>query len=337
MNNNIALSKNYVPVLDEVYKNAETSSVLNSPSKDIKMGQKAGEFLIAKYSMDGLKDYSRNSGYKRGNVKLEWETHKANYDRGVKFEIDTIDNEESAELAFGKLAGEFARTQGAPEQDAFTYATLAGINGVTITEEELTTGDDVLAALQRDQSGMDEEEVTGISRYLFITSTALRKAQNVEKYKSTGILDEFAKIVKVPQKRFYTAINLLSGDDGEESMGGYERATAVYEASTDTSVQSGKTYYTKSGETYTKVESPTGNPSESSYYEMVSEAGKEINYMIVEKSAVLKWPKHTASDIIVPANNPDSDAYIQKHRKYGIVDVYENKVAGIRVSAKLLA
>ena len=288
MNNNIELSKNYVPLLDEVYKSAETSSVLNSPEKDIKMGQKAGEFLIAKYSMDGLKDYSRNSGYKRGNVKLDWETHKANYDRGVKFEVDTVDNEESAELSFGKLASEFARTQGAPEADAFTYSTLAGTPNITITEEELTTGDDVLNSLQRDQSGMDEEEVTGVSRYLFITSTALRKAKNVEKYKSTGILDEFAGIIKVPQKRFYTAINLLSGDDGNESVGGYEKAAN----------------------------------------------GLDMNYMIVEKSAVLKWPKHTASDIIVPANNPDSDAYIQKHRKYGIVDVYENKRAGIRVSAK---
>lgn len=288
MKNNIELSKNYIPVLDEVYKNAETSSVLNSPEKDIKMGQKAGEFLIAKYSMDGLKDYSRNSGYKRGNVKLDWETHKANYDRGVKFEIDTMDNEESAELAFGKLSGEFARTQGAPEQDAFTYATLAGVNGVEIKEETLSTGDEVLESIQNEQNAMDEDEVTGISRILFIVPTLLRKAQNVEKYKSTGVLDEFAEIVKVPQKRFYTAIELLSGDDGDESMGGYKKATT----------------------------------------------GKDINFMIVEKSAVMKWPKHTASDIIIPSNNPDSDAYIQKHRKYGIVDVYENKVAGIRVSAK---
>lgn len=334
--NNITLSKNYVPVLDEVYKNAETSSVLNSPEKDIKMGQKAGEFLIAKYSMDGLKDYSRNSGYKKGNVKLDWETHKANYDRGVKFEIDTMDNEESAELAFGKLAGEFARTQAAPEQDAFTYATLAGKDGVSITDETLTSGDDILNAIQREQSAMDEEEVTGISRYLFITSTLLRKAQNVEKYKSTGVLDEFAGIVKVPQKRFYTAINLLSGDDGDESIGGYEKASAEYVKTTDSSYVSGKTYYTKSGDTYTKV---TGNTltSGTDYYELAAESGKDINFMIVEKSAVLKWPKHTASDIIVPENNPDSDAYIQKHRKYGIVDIYENKVAGIRVSAKPLA
>lgn len=271
MNNSIELSKNYIPLLDEVYKEAETSSILNSSPKDIKMGQKAGEF---------------------------------------------------------------ARTQGAPEQDAFTYASLAGVSGVSITEEELSTGDDVLNSLQREQNAMDEDEVTSTSRYLFITPTALRKARNVEKYKSTGVLDEFAKIQEVPQKRFYTAIELLSGEDGPESMGGYKKAGATYEASSDTSVQDGKTYYTKSGSTYTKVDSPTGNPSESSYFELVQAGGKDINYMIVEKSAVLKWPKHTASDIIPPSINADSDAYIQKHRKYGIVDVYENKVAGIRVSAK---
>lgn len=46
----------------------------------------------------------------------------------------------------------------------------------------------------------------------------------------------------------------------------------VYEASTDTTVTSGKTYYTRSGSAgayvYTAVASPTGNPSTSSYYEL---------------------------------------------------------------------
>lgn len=42
----------------------------------------------------------------------------------------------------------------------------------------------------------------------------------------------------------------------------------VYEASTDTTVQSGKTYYTKSGDVYTAVAEPTGNPSTSGYYEV---------------------------------------------------------------------
>lgn len=54
-------------------------------------------------------------------------------------------------------------------------------------------------------------------------------------------------------------------------------STDVYTASTDTSVTAGKTYYTRSGSgtaqspyVYTKVASPTGNPSTSSYYEVSS-------------------------------------------------------------------
>ena len=42
----------------------------------------------------------------------------------------------------------------------------------------------------------------------------------------------------------------------------------TYSASTDTTVQAGKDYYTLSGGVYTKVANPTGNPSTSSYYEM---------------------------------------------------------------------
>lgn len=44
---------------------------------------------------------------------------------------------------------------------------------------------------------------------------------------------------------------------------------AAYKASTDTSVVTGKTYYTLSEGVYTAVASPTGNPSTSSYYELI--------------------------------------------------------------------
>lgn len=298
MANNIELSKNYIPLLDELYRKEETSSVLNSDSNTIKMGANAGEFLVAKYTIDGPADYSRNGGYQDGDVSVEWETHKANYDRGRKFSVDTMDNEESAEIAFGKVAGQYAKHKSAPEMDAFTYATLAGFDGVLKTKETLSTGDAVLAALMRDQSAMDEEEVDNTNRYLFITPTLLRSAKNVEKYKSTGVLDDFTKIIEVPQKRFYTAIDLLDGKSTGETKGGYRKHVADS---------------TKEGDV----------------------AGADINYMIVEKSAVIKHPKHTASDIIIPENNPDADAYIQKFRKYGIVDVYDNKVAGIRYSYKV--
>lgn len=55
----------------------------------------------------------------------------------------------------------------------------------------------------------------------------------------------------------------------------------VYGASTDTTVTAGKTYYTRSGSAgayvYTEVESPTGNPSTSSYYEIT---GSQVPFII---------------------------------------------------------
>ena len=56
--------------------------------------------------------------------------------------------------------------------------------------------------------------------------------------------------------------------------------------------------------------------------------------MIVHKPAVIKFDKHTASDIIPASANANADADISKYRKYGIVDVYQNKVAGIYLSHK---
>ena len=55
---------------------------------------------------------------------------KFNYDRGRKFSVDAMDNEETAGLAFGKLASEFIRTKAVPEMDAVRFASYAAINGI---------------------------------------------------------------------------------------------------------------------------------------------------------------------------------------------------------------
>ena len=74
-------------------------------------------------------------------------------------------------------------------------------------------------------------------------------------------------------------------------------STPTYSASTDTSVVSGKTYYTRSGSgtsespyVYTKVASPTGNPSTSSYYEM--DATAQVPFIIGDlKEAIEKFDR----------------------------------------------
>ena len=122
MANSIALAKQFVPLLDEVYKLASCTSVLDGAADLARQGANANELIIPKLSMQGLADYSRNGGYVSGDVTLTNETVKCNYDRGRSFTVDTMDNLETAGIAFGRLSGEFIRTKVAPELDAFRFA-----------------------------------------------------------------------------------------------------------------------------------------------------------------------------------------------------------------------
>lgn len=296
MANSIALAKNYVELLDEVYKSASLTSVLDSDPATARAGVNANEIMIPKLSMDGLAEYSRNDGYIKGDVSLEWETVKFNYDRGRLFEVDSMDDEETIKLAFGRLAAEFIRTKVVPEDDAFTFATLAGISGISkvAAGATLSDGAGVMAAIKAGLDEMDEDEVPQENRYLFITPTNLSAVKAMDTTKSRELLDGFTQIVKVPQSRFYTAIDLYDGVDHSGSSGADESIGGYVKAST----------------------------------------GKDINFMIIHKPAVMKYWKHTASNIITPEANQRSDGYIQKYRKYGLVDAYENKLAGIYLHHK---
>lgn len=207
-----------------------------------------------------------------------------------------MDDEETIKLAFGRLAAEFIRTKVVPEDDAFTFATLAGISGISkvTTGATLSDGAGVMAAIKAGLDEMDEDEVPQENRYLFITPTNLSAVKAMDTTKSRELLDGFTQIVKVPQSRFYTAIDLYDGVDHSGSSGADESIGGYVKAST----------------------------------------GKDINFMIIHKPAVMKYWKHTASNIITPEANQRSDGYIQKYRKYGLVDAYENKLAGIYLHHK---
>lgn len=68
------------------------------------------------------------------------------------------------------------------------------------------------------------------------------------------------------------------------------------------------------------------------YYELRG-TGADINFMVAEKSAVIKYDKHVASRAFSPDELEALDSYMLKYRKYGIVSVLENKLDGVYVSA----
>ena len=289
MPNTIALAKNYTSILDEVYCNASVTADLTSDNTMVRAGANANEIIYPQISVTGLGDYSRNSGYTDGSVNLEWITAKFNYDRGTKISVDVMDDEESRDIAFTMAGSELMRTKVAPEADAFVFATLAGTAGISkATPATYADATEFLNALIVAKNKMDEDEVPEEGRILYATPTLMNGVMALDTTKSREILNSFTVKKKVPQSRFYTAIDLLDGKSPSEEAGHYKKATE----------------------------------------------GKDINFMIIHKPAVIKFDKHTVSDIIPASANPSADADIAKYRKYGIVDVFRNKVAGIYLSHK---
>lgn len=290
MPNSIELFKKNAPeLLDEVYKTTALTAVLDSDSSLVQAGANANEIIVPKLDMDGLADFSRNSGYVNGDTKLTNETVKFNYERGRKLHTDAIDNEETGGLILAKLSSEFLRTKVVPEVDAVRFAQYASTPGIsTAADVAYATGKDVLSAIGNAYDNMTNSEVPEDQRYLYITSTLLGLVRDLDTTTSKELLAKFAKIITVPQARFYTAIQLNDGITEGEQIGGYKKATT----------------------------------------------GKDINFEIIHKPALLQYTKHAKMKVFVPDQDQDGDDYKILYRIYGLNDTYENKVAGIYVSHK---
>lgn len=289
MPNTIVLAKNYVPLLDEVYQRESVTSDLTGDPAMARAGANAKEIVYPQIAVTGLGDYDRNSGYTQGTIDLKWVSTEYNYDRGAKLAVDAMDNQETYNLAFGMAGAELMRTKVAPEADAFTFATLAGIAGISKGEAKtIADATEFLNELLAAKNKMDNDEVPEEGRILYATPTLLNGLMMLDSFKSKEILAHFTIRKSVPQSRFYTSIDLLDGKTSGEEAGHYKKSADA----------------------------------------------KEINFMIIHKPALIKHDKHVVSNIIPASANPDADADIVKYRKYGLVDVYKNKVAGIYLSHK---
>lgn len=282
--NSIVLAQKYAPLLDEVYKKASLTSVLENPAKvKFEGGNKVSVF---KTDMSGLATYSRNSGYVDGDITASWETMTLSKDRGRRFLVDAMDDEETLGMALGTTASEFIRTKVVPEIDAYRFATFAG--AVTPVKADITAATDVAALIDAAEAKMGDDEVPDEGRILYISETAyaglkahisrtLANESGVSKIVETY---NGMPVVRVPQGRFNTKVTLTAS-----GAGGF---------------------------------SPTAG-------------GFKINFMIVQKDAVIPVVKHNPLGFIAPENNAEADGTYIKYRVYHDAFVLDNKTAGIYV------
>ena len=222
----------YIPLLDQVYAVASCSAVLDTPNALVRETADAKTVLIAQTSMSGLGDYSRADGFVAGDLTLTWKPYTFEYDRGRTFQIDAMDDMETMGLAFGSLAGEFVRVKVTPEIDAIRFAKYATNAGTTVSAT--LTNKTTVSAIATAEVDLEEKEVSLANCVLFMTPTVYGYVKDdTDHFQRTlvpsenpnrnfGSFDEMP-IAKVPQSRFYTAVNTLSGKEGE-AAGGFAKA-----------------------------------------------------------------------------------------------------------------
>ena len=233
MPNSIALAEKFLPILDGVYKRESLTARLLGANALIRFDG-ANKVSVFKTSLDGLADYSRNNGFVNGSVTSGWESYTMSKDRGVGLSVDRMDNEETLGMAFGTLAGEFARVEEVPELDAYRFAAMASASGISSASAAITVGTtDVPGLIDAAEQTMGDDEVPYEGRILFVSEKAYAglKAKITRYLRNEGEVQRNVEmyndmeVVRVPQRRFNTAVTLYDGTSNfgfAPTAGGYK-------------------------------------------------------------------------------------------------------------------
>ncbi len=221
MANSIELANKFLPVIDDIYKADAATTALDTQTMDF---GGVNEVKVLKVSTTGLGDYSRSTGYPKGDVTAGWETMKLSEERGKEISIDRMDNEETLGMVFGSVTGNFMREWVIPELDAYRFAKYASTAGISSATAATLTKDNIITAIDEATAVMDGNEVPQEGRILYVNSD-LKPALNAALSRQWGsdseantVLSGYngMKIVYVPKTRFYTKITL---NDGSSAWG----------------------------------------------------------------------------------------------------------------------
>jgi hypothetical protein len=221
MANSIEYASKFLPVIDDIYKEQSVTEQMDTSTMADFSG--ANEIKVLKVSTTGLGNYSRSEGYPKGDITAVWETMKLTQERGKEISIDRMDDEETLGMVFGSVTGNFMREWVIPEIDAYRFSKYASTSGISKATGTLTK-ENIIDAIDTAVMQMDEDEVPQEGRILFVNSD-LKPALNGALSRQWGSESEAntvltgynnMKVIYVPKNRFYTAIDM---NTGEESWG----------------------------------------------------------------------------------------------------------------------
>lgn len=304
--NTLAKATLFQRALDQMAVRDATTGWMEANAGQVKYTGGA-EVKIPKLNVQGLGDYDRDNGYVMGSATLEYETRKMTQDRGRKFQLDSMDVDETSFVATASaVMGEFQREQVVPEIDAYRLSKIAteaiNANVAGMVQYGYTPGAANTSALRKVKEGITAIRELGYNGPLVVHATdrfilelelELANKISVVDFKKGGIvtkvpaIDE-VPIIPTPANRMVTAIKLNDGTTGGQEKGGFEKG----------------------------------------------ESAKDINFEIMPRTTPLAISKQDKMRIFDPNTNQKADAWAMDYRRYHDLWIMDNRLNSVYVSIK---
>lgn len=226
MANSLELAEIFNQSIDEILVQESVTTKMQANPKRVRY--EGGDTVkILKKSTTGFGDYDRagSTHFPAGTITTTWESFSFDYDRGVEFEIDEVDNEDQFVDIAAVTMSDFAREHAVPEVDACRFAKIWGYAlGYGNVSRSTPTVSTILALLKADMKAV--RKVTGrkpMTVYmsydafdLLAQSDSITK--NLDVNSNNGNVEtqirmlDGAELVEVPDERFFTEITLSTTD-----------------------------------------------------------------------------------------------------------------------------
>lgn len=304
--NTLATATNFQKALDVLAVREAVTGWMEANAGQVKYTGGA-EVKIPKMSVQGLGDYDRDNGYLMGSATLEYETKKMTQDRGRKFQLDSMDVDETNFVTTASsVMGEFQRTKVIPEIDAYRLSKIAteaiNANVAGMVQYGYTPGAANTSALRKVKEGIAAIRDLGYDGPLvvhatdsFILELELELANKIStvNFKKGGIITKVpavdeVPIIPTPANRLVTAIKLNNGKTSGQEKGGFEKGATA----------------------------------------------KDINFEIMPLKTPVAISKQDKMRIFDPNTNQKADAWAMDYRRFHDLWILENKVNSIYVSIK---
>lgn len=221
MANSLEKSQKYLDLIIELYRKGSLTAPLDSQAVRFDPVD-ANVVKMLRVNTTAMGNYTRDVGFPEGSVTTQWDSYTLAVDRGVKFAIDSLDEEEILAMSIGAAADNFTRDKMIPELDAYRFAKYYGGAGTkvvaTLTENNILEAIDTAAVL------LNNNEVPDMGdRLLFVNQSlelAVRKALNRGGFAGESAINTKIQsyngmtIVYVPASRFNTLVTLNDGTGG---------------------------------------------------------------------------------------------------------------------------